>query len=960
MRRVFLKQHRRFLLLLCCVLLSRIVSAQNFDFCNECFGTTGECAFPAIEGNPDLTALCSELDIILIIDESGSIQGFERDVKQGVLAFVTALLETGVDMAVIEFDSSARLVSDYTAVSSSFLTKMNGYFDSIPFNGQTYVPFEGTNWMKAMQVALELEPADLILFFTDGNPTVYTTDEGIADRCGNGFTTQRPEIVNPMLIANYAKATEGTHMFMMGVGLVDSVNLERMSGSTRWGQGSDFQESDYALGNFETLADELRAFAIEICGTEAEIVLPLSPDSSCIGEVVQFTFQLSNPGLANPAQNVVVRDTFPPGFTDFVIVSGTGACLGIGCNPNEPPNVLVWTTANILPQGSATLVIQATVTSAGNLVNSAWVSGQNIDLVSTTTTLFAVAAPVVTASDDQTICEGQSAILNANATGGFGAYGFDWSTNENSNSITVTPLITTNYTVTVTDEFGCFDTDQVQVNVQTLPDVNLADRDTSCQSGPIVLNPGGNTSYTYLWSPAEFLDNPNSASPIATIDESTTFFVTITDGVCIVMDMVDIVVRQLPNPEINNADTSCFGAPLVLNPGGAQGFTYAWSPAEFLSNPFIPSPTADINQSTLFIVTITDQSNEQCQSVDSVFVFVPPDVDLGAPEDTSYCVDGAITLTATGTGLEFTWFTSLGQILGTGPMITLEPEEETTYILEGRDSFGCEVQTTVTLTPAFLDYTPSVDQQICIGETIALSIQNNDPGQTLTYIWTPPDGIIGSNTLATIIVSPQLTITYTVQITNELGCIAEEMIEVQVSQLSPPFLMINVEEDTISLGESFVLSTNQDPDLFYFWDGPGITTPNLPIVTGTPGSSGIYTYAVTVTNTQGCELSGSISNLIVRNPLCTSEDVFIPDAFSPNNDGDNDILQVYGNYISELELRIFNRWGEQVFVSNDQGNGWDGTYNGKELAPDVFGYYLRVECPPDKTYFTKGNITLFK
>jgi gliding motility-associated-like protein len=90
------------------------------------------------------------------------------------------------------------------------------------------------------------------------------------------------------------------------------------------------------------------------------------------------------------------------------------------------------------------------------------------------------------------------------------------------------------------------------------------------------------------------------------------------------------------------------------------------------------------------------------------------------------------------------------------------------------------------------------------------------------------------------------------------------------------------------------------------------------------------------------------------------EDIFVPDAFSPNGDGQNDELFVYGNFITSLELRIFNRWGEEVFMTKDQGNGWDGTFKGKDLTPDVYGYYLRVECPPDKSYFTKGNITLFK
>jgi gliding motility-associated-like protein len=424
---------------------------------------------------------------------------------------------------------------------------------------------------------------------------------------------------------------------------------------------------------------------------------------------------------------------------------------------------------------------------------------------------------------------------------------------------------------------------------------------------------------------------------------------------------VHVFVRGLPVVNIPDVDTSCFGAPVVLNPGGDPNFSYSWSPPEFLNDPNIPNPIAQVNQTTLFTVTITDLTTEQCQTTATVQVVVPPEIDLGAPSDTAYCDAPAITLTATGSGLQYTWYTSGGIAIGTGATITLQPQTETTYIIEGVDSYGCEVQTTVTLTPTFFDYTPSGGDVLCTGETTVLSIMNGDPDQFLTYLWSPIGGIVGPVDQSSVVVMPEVSTTFSVVITNaELGCTATETFDVQVSVFDPGDLVITVSEDTITLGESYVLSTNQDPSLYYFWDGPGIENPNLPVVIGTPTASGVYSYAVTVTNFEGCDLSGVITSLVVLNPLCSDEDIFIPDAFSPNNDGHNDVLLVYGNFISAMELRIYNRWGEEVFVSTDQSIGWDGTFEGKEVHPDVFGYYLRVECPPDKRYFTKGNITLFK
>ncbi len=94
--------------------------------------------------------------------------------------------------------------------------------------------------------------------------------------------------------------------------------------------------------------------------------------------------------------------------------------------------------------------------------------------------------------------------------------------------------------------------------------------------------------------------------------------------------------------------------------------------------------------------------------------------------------------------------------------------------------------------------------------------------------------------------------------------------------------------------------------------------------------------------------------------VCDFPFVFVPNAFSPNNDNENDILYVRGHPITKIELRIFNRWGEKVFESFDVTNGWDGTYKGKLLEPDVYDYYLLVECSGGLTNQIQGNITLLR
>ena len=88
--------------------------------------------------------------------------------------------------------------------------------------------------------------------------------------------------------------------------------------------------------------------------------------------------------------------------------------------------------------------------------------------------------------------------------------------------------------------------------------------------------------------------------------------------------------------------------------------------------------------------------------------------------------------------------------------------------------------------------------------------------------------------------------------------------------------------------------------------------------------------------------------------------IFLPNAFSPNSDNENDVLYVYGQNLTEVHLAIFNRWGQKVFETYDQSIGWDGLYNGEMSSPAVFDYYLEVTCEGGVDYFEKGNVTLVR
>jgi gliding motility-associated-like protein len=155
--------------------------------------------------------------------------------------------------------------------------------------------------------------------------------------------------------------------------------------------------------------------------------------------------------------------------------------------------------------------------------------------------------------------------------------------------------------------------------------------------------------------------------------------------------------------------------------------------------------------------------------------------------------------------------------------------------------------------------------------------------------------------------------------------------------------------------------------LTYSWtNSQSLSCPDCLNPVATPQVTTAYTLIATDAN--GCSASEGTLIVVIGDTLDPDEcftSFYIPNAFTPNGDGVNDIFFVYGRGVEELQLRIFNRWGELVFETKDQSRGWDGTYRGQLLNPDVFVYELRVTfCDGSRisssSEFRKGSITLIR
>ncbi|MBK7231910.1 MAG: gliding motility-associated C-terminal domain-containing protein [Saprospiraceae bacterium] len=145
----------------------------------------------------------------------------------------------------------------------------------------------------------------------------------------------------------------------------------------------------------------------------------------------------------------------------------------------------------------------------------------------------------------------------------------------------------------------------------------------------------------------------------------------------------------------------------------------------------------------------------------------------------------------------------------------------------------------------------------------------------------------------------------------------------------------------------------------YRWSpSTGLSCPTCPCIEVNPEQT--TTFRVEILDSFDCPHFLEVTVTVVR-PFCDSADVFIPNAFSPNADQKNDILNVLSDQpLLQIHLIIYSRWGEKVFESFNIKDGWDGNFNGEKLNPDVFGYYLEAWCPDSLRFAKKGNISLIK
>lgn len=209
--------------------------------------------------------------------------------------------------------------------------------------------------------------------------------------------------------------------------------------------------------------------------------------------------------------------------------------------------------------------------------------------------------------------------------------------------------------------------------------------------------------------------------------------------------------------------------------------------------------------------------------------------------------------------------------------------------------------------------------------------------------------------------SPSQDQEYQVLLTNAYACTDSLSAWVRVSgQL--PSILLQASPDTVFLGQESQLTVLGQGDYSYQWQPqPSLSANDIADPLARPDSAQLY--IVSAQDAMGCQTTDSIW-VYTKSYICGPPYVFLPNSFSPNGDGHNDVFRLRSNVVQEFELLVFDRWGEQIFRSQSQDEAWDGRFRNQELPPDVYGYYLRYRClgqsEEDPWQVLKGNLSLIR
>lgn len=473
------------------------------------------------------------------------------------------------------------------------------------------------------------------------------------------------------------------------------------------------------------------------------------------------------------------------------------------------------------------------------------------------------------------------------------------------------------------------------------------------------------------------ISDPSQPTQVVKPDVTTTYMVDVgTSGNC--SKQLEITIEVTPSPIADaGQDTVMCNVinPIQLNALFDPSYEYFWQPTFQLNDFRIHNPIITVNNTATYTLIVRDNQTG-CESIDSVLVAFEDVPDLVISPDATICSGESIQLQVNGAAM-YSW-TPFSSLSHADSAVTLaSPLSTTTYYVTGSNQNICSNRDSVTITVEGFIKNTDEDQVACEGDTLLIFGNQITSDTTLCDVFISlSDGCDSTHCVAVEFV-PSLTeedlilcegdtielfgqsvfdpdqYCQTFQSVN--GCDSTHCFNVQLEAAPnevPQFDTLKVE-----IGESIQLSLPERYSRYEWSPSDGLDCDTCRVVNASPEIT--TDYVGSMFNASGCSVSFRFHVVVVEQ--CSVENVEIPNIFSPNGDGRNDLFkpkQIPG--VEEVvHMKIFNRWGQKIYEGSGATACWDGRTKGKDSPTDVYVYQIEIGCGTETSVKT-SDLTLIR
>ena len=555
---------------------------------------------------------------------------------------------------------------------------------------------------------------------------------------------------------------------------------------------------------------------------------------------------------------------------------------------------------------------------------------------------------------DTAVCSGQSFQIHVAASAGLV---YNWTPAGGLSSATVmepicTPTVSSAYMMVATlPNSGCPpDTSHINVSISGIG-ISILTPDTSfCLGQSVRIRVNGSDSFSYLWTPAAGLDSTNIKDPVATPTVTTTYMVNATSPTgCDVSAGVTISIVSVAASILNPDTAICKGESVQVIANGPPSLTYQWLPTAGISISNVLDPIISPDTSATYYLTGIVPG---CSGfMDSIKIDVQPYPVVYIGGNLNVCKHDTVHLTAFVspdwyTHYIYNWSPATGLDNTSTSSVVFTAGDSTNLIVMVSTPAGCKGVDSAEVMVHNIGGVSINDTTICPHDSIQLKPVTLNP--SLTYQWHP--GLYLSDSNAVNPWAYAITSQYYWAIaTNQYGC--HDTISLNLS-VHPNAVLYLGDSVILYPGESYQI-TPQTNCTSFSWSPPsGLSSNDIsnPVVNAEINTK----YIVTGATEWGCMTKDSI-DIYIGNTLLA-----VPNAFTPGNSANN-LLKILKKGMATLNyFRIYNRWGNLVYESNDIDGGWDGTYHGVAQPFGVFVYTIEAITNTGVVFKQHGNVTLIR